>query len=145
MKNTKILIAKYYFYGIISIIFFYAIIGEIPRLYTIESDWIEWTSSIIAIPIIGILISKYLNKKIEGNKQKYYTTSVIALFISCIFLLYFKALVVGIIRSFEFGNFQILDSFIGYSIYQLWIYGIFGIIYGIVGGYFLSKELKNIN
>jgi len=57
--------------------------------------------------------------------------------------LYFKALVIGIISSFEFERIRILESLAGYSIYQLWIYGIFGIIHGIVGGYFLSKELKN--
>ncbi len=144
MKNIKFLITKYYFFGLIFLFVFYAIIGEIPSWYTIERDWIEWTTSIIAIPIIGILISKYLTEKITKERRKYYGISFLALFTSWILILYFKALVIGIISSFEFGQFRVLESLAGYSIYQLWIYGIFGIIHGIVGGYFLSKELKNI-
>ena len=144
MKNIKFLITKYYFFGLIFLFVLYAIIGEIPSWYTIERDWIEWTTSIIAIPIIGILISKYLTEKITKERRKYYLISFLALFTSWILILYFKALVIGIISSFEFGQFRVLESLAGYSIYQLWIYGIFGIIHGIVGGYFLSKELKNI-
>ncbi|MFV0210556.1 hypothetical protein NZD85_11625 [Empedobacter stercoris] len=144
MKNIKFLIAKYYFFGLIFLTIFYFIIGEIPRIYTIERDWKEWTATIIGIPIIGILVSNYLNKKIENGSKKYYGISFIALFFSWILILYFKALIVGIISSFEFGEAKILDSIIGYSIYQLWFYAIFGIIYGIFAGYFLSKDLKKI-
>ena len=72
MKNIKFLITKYYFFGLIFLFVFYAIIGEIPSWYTIERDWIEWTTSIIAIPIIGILISKYLTEKITKERRKYY-------------------------------------------------------------------------
>ncbi|MFV0146348.1 hypothetical protein OBJ96_13305 [Empedobacter falsenii] len=142
MKNIKFLVTKHYLYGLILLSIFYAVIGEIPRWYTIERDWIEWTTSIIAIPIIGKLVSKYLTKKIAKERRKYYGISFLALFASWILILYSKALVVGIISSFEFGQARVLESLVGYSIYQLWIYGIFGIIHGIFGGYFLSRELK---
>ncbi|MFY7669619.1 hypothetical protein ACOSP6_00890 [Tenacibaculum sp. MEBiC06402] len=143
MKNIKILITKYYSFGLIFLFAFYAIIGEIPSWYTIERDWIEWITTIISIPIIGILAFKYLKKYVGKEKRKYFGISFFALFASWILILYFKALVIGIINSFEFERIRILESLAGYSIYQLWIYGIFGIIHGIVGGYFLSKELRN--
>ncbi len=143
MKNIKILITKYYSFGLIFLFAFYAIIGEIPSWYTIERDWIEWITTIISIPLVGILTFKYLKKNVGKEKQKYFGISFFALFASWILILYFKALVIGIINSFEFERIRILESLAGYSIYQLWIYGIFGIIHGIVGGYFLSKELKN--
>ena len=143
LKNTKFLIAKYYFFGLIFLFVFYAVIGEIPSWYTIERDWIEWITTIISIPIIGILTSKYLTKNIGKEKQRYFGISFLALFTSWILILYLKALIIGIISSFEFGRIRILESLAGYSIYQLWIYAMFGITHGIFGGFFLSKELKN--
>jgi len=143
LKNIKFLITKYYFFALIFLFIFYDIIGEIPSWYTIERDWIEWITTIISIPLIGILAFKYLTKYVGKEKQKYFGISFFALFASWILILYFKALVIGIINSFEFERIRILESLAGYSIYQLWIYGIFGIIHGIIGGYFLSKELKN--
>ena len=95
-------------------------------------------------PLSDEFTKEYLTEKITKERRKYYGISFLALFTSWILILYFKALVIGIISSFEFGQFRVLESLAGYSIYQLWIYGIFGIIHGIVGGYFLSKELKNI-
>ncbi|MCB4797369.1 hypothetical protein [Neotamlana laminarinivorans] len=144
MKNIKILITKYYSFGLIFLFIFYVVIGEIPSWHTIERDWVEWITTIISIPlIIGLLAFKYLNRYVRIENQKYFGISFFILFASWILILYFKALVIGIINSFEFERIQILESLLGYSIYQLWIYGIFGIIHGIVGGYFLSKELKN--
>jgi hypothetical protein len=143
LKNIKFLIAKHYFFGLIFLFFFYAVIGEIPSWYTIERDWIEWITTIVSAPVFGILAIKYLTKYVAKQKQKYYRVSFFALFVSWILILYFKALVIGIINSFEFERIRILESLSGYSIYQLWIYGTFGIIHGIVGGYFLSAELKN--
>ncbi|AUC79293.1 hypothetical protein CW736_07800 [Nonlabens sp. MB-3u-79] len=142
MKNIKFLITKYYSSGLIFLFAFYAIIGEIPSWYTIERDWIEWITTIISIPLVGILAFKYLNKYVGKEKEKYFGISFFTLFASWILILYFKALVIGIINSFEFERIGILESLAGYLIYQLWIYGMFGIIHGIVGGYFLSKELK---
>tara|TARA_R110002033_G_C3749495_1_gene226017 strand:- start:114 stop:575 length:462 start_codon:yes stop_codon:yes gene_type:complete len=143
LKNINNLIIKYYLFGLIFLFVFYAIISEIPSWYTIERDWIEWITTIISVPIVGILASKYLSKYVGKTKPKYYGISFLVLFASWILILYFKALVIGIISSFEFERIRIMESLAGYSIYQLWIYGIFGIIHGIVGGYFLSKELKN--
>ena len=142
MKSIKFLLAKYYLFGLIFLFGFYAIIGEIPSWYTIERDWIEWVTTIISIPIIGILAFNYLSKYTGKEKQKYFKISFLALFASWILALYFKALIIGIISSFEFERTRILESLAGYSIYQLWIYGIFGIVHGIIGGYFLSIELK---
>ena len=144
LKNINKLIFKYYLFGLIFLLIFYSIIGEIPSLYTIERDWVEWITTIISLPIIGILISEFLAKYLKKEKTKYFGISFLALFSSWIFILYFKALIIGIISSFEFEAIRILESLAGYSIYQLWIYGIFGIIHGIFGGYFLSKELKKL-
>ena len=144
LKNINKLIFKYYLFGLIFLLIFYSIIGEIPSLYTIERDWVEWITTIISLPIIGILISEFLAKYLKKEKTKYFGISFLALFSSWIFILYFKALIIGIISSFEFEEIRILESLAGYSIYQLWIYGIFGIIHGIFGGYFLSKELKKL-
>ena len=89
------------------------------------------------------MTSKYLTKNIGKEKQRYFGISFLALFTSWILILYLKALIIGIISSFEFGRIRILESLAGYSIYQLWIYAMFGITHGIFGGFFLSKELKN--
>lgn len=143
LKNIKLLIAKYYLIGVILLFLFYALIGEIPRWYTIERDLIQWIITIISIPIIGILASKFLAKYFEKEKRKYFGISFFILFASWILLLYFKALGIGIIDSLDSGRMRILESLAGYTIYQLWIYAIFGIFHGIVGGFFLGKELKN--
>lgn len=127
----------------ILLLVFYALIGEIPRWYTIERDLIQWIITIISMPIIGILASKFLTKYIEKEKRNYFGTSFFVLFGSWILLLYFKAFGIGIIDSFESGRMRILESLTGYTIYQLWIYAIFGILHGIVGGVFLGKELKS--
>ena len=143
LKNIKTLVAKYYLFGLITLVLVYAIIGEIPSWYTVERDWIEWTITIISVPIVGILVSKFLSKYVGQDKRKYFGLSFIALFISWILILYLKAFAIGIINSFELERIRILESLAGYSIYQLWIYGLFGIVHGLVGGYFLSKELTN--
>ena len=101
----------------------------------------QWIITIISIPIIGILASKFLAKYFEKEKRKYFGISFFILFASWILLLYFKALGIGIIDSLDSGRMRILESLAGYTIYQLWIYAIFGIFHGIVGGFFLGKEL----
>lgn len=144
MKKIKILIAKHYLFGLIAFIVFFVAIGEIPRWYAIEINWIQWITTIISIPIIGKLTSKFLLKNIAKKKGKYFGISFFVLFISWLLLLYSKALVIGILDTLKTGRMEIIESIIGYTIYQLWIYSIFGITHGIFGGYFLAKELKNL-
>lgn len=144
MKKTRILIAKYYLFGLIALFIFYIFIGEFPAWYTIKRDWIQWITTIISTPIIGTLISKYLSKSVLRKKERYFSISFFALFISWLFSLYTKALVLGILASIESGKIKIIEAIMGYTIYQLWIYLIFGIIHGVLGGYFLAKELRKL-
>ena len=58
--------------------------------------------------------------------------------------LYSKAIIIGIVESFEFGRERVLESIAGYTIYQLWIYGGLGILHGLLGGILLAKVLKKI-
>ena len=103
-------------------------------------------SSVISIPLIGLLISKVLDKYLIENKLRAYLLSFLSIFFTWILLLYTKALVVGIVSTFETGEFEVIESLIGYSVYQLWIYAGIGLIHGVFGGIFLGMELKrNLN
>jgi hypothetical protein len=118
------------------------VIGEIPRWYTIERDFIEWIISILSIPLIGLFFSWRTKIRLERTERNLYLYSVLILFITWILTLYSKALFMGLYSTFEKGQERILETIAGYTIYQLWIYGGLGLIHGLLGGILLNYDLK---
>ena len=118
------------------------IIGEIPKWYTIERDWLQWTVTILSIPIIGLWFSWTTRNRLRKNQKKNYGYSVLILFVTWILILYLKATVIGLTNTIESGREKILESIAGYTIYQLWIYGGLGLIHGLLGGIILNLDLK---
>ena len=145
MKEIYKIVFKHYLIGLAVILVGFWSIGELPSWYTIERDWIQWLTTILAIPIIGILISRLIDKQLNKGEKNTYFLSVIMIFLTWIMTLYSKAIIIGIVGSFEFGHERVLESIAGFTIYQLWIYGGLGILHGLLGGVLLAKELKKIN
>ncbi len=144
MNKIYKIVIKHYLIGLVIILIGFWSIGELPSWYTIERDWIQWITTIISIPIIGIYISKEIEKYLHKRNKNIYLLSVLAIFITWIMTLYSKAIVIGIVESFEFKHERVLESIVGYTFYQLWIYSGLGIIHGLIGGIFLSKDLKKL-
>ena len=145
MKEIYKTVFKHYLIGLVVILIGFWSIGELPSWYTIERDWVQWLTAILSIPIIGLLISFRIDKKLKKDSKNIYLFSVLMIFLTWILVLYSKALIIGIVESFEFGRERILESIAGFTIYQLWIYGGLGILHGLLGGVLLAKELKKIN
>lgn len=144
MKELYKIVFKYYLIGLVVILIGFWSIGELPSWLTIERDWIQWITTILSIPIIGVFISKRIDKKLNKAKKNIYLLSVLMIFLTWIMTLYSKAIIIGIVESFEFGRERVLESIAGYTIYQLWIYGGLGILHGLLGGILLAKVLKKI-
>lgn len=144
MKELYKIVFKYYLIGLVVILIGFWSIGELPSWLTIERDWIQWITTILSIPIIGVFISKRIDKKLNKAKKNIYLLSVLTIFLTWIMTLYSKAIIIGIVESFEFGRERVLESIAGYTIYQLWIYGGLGILHGLLGGILLAKVLKKI-
>lgn len=144
MKELYKIVFKHYLIGLVVILIGFWSIGELPSWFTIERDWIQWLTTILSIPIIGVFISKRIDKKLNKAKKNIYLLSVLMIFLTWIMTLYSKAIIIGIVESFEFGRERVLESIAGYTIYQLWIYGGLGILHGLLGGILLAKDLKKI-
>lgn len=144
MKKIYKIVFKHYLIGLLVILIGFWSIGELPSWFTIERDWIQWLITILSIPIIGVFISKRINKYLYKGKKNIYLLSVLMIFLTWILTLYSKAIIIGIVESFEFGRLKVLDSIVGYTIYQLWIYSGLGILHGLLSGFLLSKDLKKL-
>jgi uncharacterized membrane protein SirB2 len=142
LKDIFKIVPIHYLIGLLFLIIGVWLIGEIPNWFSVEKDWIQWLTTVGAIPIICILISRRITKKLNRNQNKLYLFSVSMIFLTWILLLYSKAFVIGIVDSLESGRSRILESIAGYTIYQLWLYGGLGIIHAYIGGIFLSKDLE---
>ena len=117
-------------------------INEIPSLYYFQEHLTEWIATIVSIPVIGFLMAKLLFHQLTRTNNKIYLYSFLTILITWILILYAKAIAVGIVTSIEKAEFRFVDSLIGFTIYQLWIYLGLGIIHGIIGGIFLRIDLK---
>ena len=140
--TTTQIIFKHYLIGIVALTIGTWIIGEIPRWYTIEHELLEWIVSIVSIPLIGLFFSWRTSVRLKRTVRKIYPYSVLILFMTWIFLLYAKALVVGLYSTIESGQEKIIESIAGYTIYQLWIYSGLGLIHSLLGGILLNYDLK---
>ena len=87
-------------------------------------------------------MTKFLFNQLERKNNKIYLYSFLTILFTWILILYAKAIAVGIISSIEKTEFRLVDSLIGFTIYQLWIYLGLGIIHGIIGAIFLRIDLK---
>jgi len=144
LKEIYKIAFKHYLIGLVVILIGFWSIGELPSWFSIERDWIQWLTTILSIPIIGIFISKRIDKKLKKEKKNIYLLSVLIILQTWIMTLYSKAIIIGIVESFEFGCETVLESIAGYTIYQLWIYGGLGILHGLLGGILLAVDLKKI-
>jgi len=133
---------KHYLIGSFILVLIFWLVNELPDLNYINRHLTAFISTVISIPIFGLLISKLLDKYLTDNGFRVYFLSFLSIFATWILLFYTKALVVGFVQTFKTGEIEIIDSLIGYSIYQLWIYAGVGLIHGVSGGIFLGMELK---
>lgn len=145
MKEIYKIVFKHYLIGLVIILVGLWAIGELPSWFSIERDWIQWITTILSIPIIGVLISRRIDKKLKKGQNNFYFFSVLIIFLTWIIVLYLKAIIIGIVESLEFESERVMESIVGYTIYQLWIYGGLGILHGILGGVLLAKDLKKVN
>lgn len=142
MKKTTKIFIKHYLIGILITTIGFWLVGEIPSWFSIKNDWIEWISTIVSIPFIVFFISKQIEKNNKHTNKRIYLFSALMMFLSWVLILYFKAFLIGIIDSIQSGEEKILESIVGFTIYQLWIFIGLGIINGLLGGIFLGNELK---
>lgn len=142
LKITTGIIFKHYLIGLLAITIGAWIIEEIPRWYTIEQDLIQWMVTILSIPLVGFLFAWRINVRLQRTEKNIYSFSVLIIFLTWILVLYAKAMVMGLIATFESGQEKVLESIAGYTIYQLWIYGGIGLIHGLLGGILLRLDLK---
>lgn len=142
LTKTIRIIFKHYIIGLIAILIGTWIIGEIPKRYTIERDRIQWIVSILSIPLIGLFFSWRTKIRLERTEGRLYFYSALILFLTWILTLYSKAIVMGLYSTFEKGQERILEAIVGYTIYQLWIYGGLGFVHGLLGGILLNYDLK---
>ncbi len=98
--------------------------------------------TILSIPLVGFLFAWRINVRLQRTEKNIYSFSVLIIFLTWILVLYAKAMVMGLIATFESGQEKVLESIAGYTIYQLWIYGGIGLIHGLLGGILLRLDLK---
>lgn len=87
-------------------------------------------------------MAKLLFSKLKQSDNGLYILSTLTITMTWILVLYVKAAAVGIIASIENGQSEFIDSLIGFTIYQLWVYLGLGFIHGIISGIFLTIDLK---
>jgi hypothetical protein len=146
LTETFRILLKHYLIGSLVVALIFWFLNEIPNFDYINRHLLAFITTVISIPLIGLLISKLIDKYLADNGFRVYFLSFLSIFATWILLLYTKALVVGIISTFKTGEFEIIESLIGYSVYQLWIYAGIGLIHGVFGAIFLGMELKrNLN
>jgi len=87
-------------------------------------------------------MAKLLFNRLERTNEKLYLYSALTILMTWILALYVKASTVGIVASIEQSRPEFINSIIGFTIYQLWIYIGFGIIHGTIGGIFLKIDLR---
>lgn len=142
MIETFKILLRHYLIGItVTVIVFWSI-NEIPSLYYFQLNLTEWIATIISIPLIGLLMSKLLTNRLRRTEKGLYLSSSLIIIITWVFVLYAKALIVGIVDSIEQGQEELIDAMTGFTIYQLWIYLGLGIAHGLIGGLFLKTDLK---
>jgi hypothetical protein len=141
IEAYKILM-RHYLIGIAITVLVFWSINEIPGLNYFRLHSAEWISTLIAIPIIGILISKIIHNRVTKTEKGVYFTSIISILVTWILTFYIKVMTVGIIDTIIKGRPEFIDSIIGFTIYQLWIY--IGLVdfHGLIGGIFLKIDLK---
>jgi len=144
LYKTKTILFKHYLFGLLGVTFGFLLIGEFPSWFTIKRDWIQWIITIASIPLIGIFIAKRIDKRLKLTGKKINLFSAFMIFLTWVLILYSKAFAMGLIDTIGSGSEKILESIVGYTIYQLWIYVGLGVIHGILGGFFLANELKKI-
>jgi uncharacterized membrane-anchored protein YhcB (DUF1043 family) len=142
LYKTTIILLRHYLIGIaITLIVFWSI-NEIPGLHYFQLHQTEWISTIVSIPLIGLIMAKLLSNRLKKTSKRLYPYASLTLMMTWVFVLYFKAATVGIFESIERQQAEFFDALIGFTMYQLWIYVLIGIIHGLLGGLFLSIDLK---
>ncbi|MGM1057471.1 MAG: hypothetical protein ACQEWG_16415 [Bacteroidota bacterium] len=140
MTETYKIILRHYIIGLAITVVIFWMINEIPGIYYFEEHLNEWIATLVAIPVIGLFMAKILSNRLKRTDGKLYLFSTLIILLTWVLILYFKAAIVGIVTSID--QFKFLDSIIGFTIYQLWIFLGLGIIHGVIGGIFLSIDLK---
>jgi hypothetical protein len=143
-ETLKILLKHYGVGSLVAALVFW-FVEEIPDPNDIERHGVAWVSTIISIPLAGLLVSKFIGRSMaQPGGFRVYLVSFLSLFSTWVLLLYAKALGVGLVATLRTGQEQLLDSLIGYTVFQLWVYAGIGLIYGILGGAFLGIELQGM-
>ena len=142
MTETYKIILRHYIIGLAITVVIFWIIDEIPGIYYFEEHLTEWIATLVAIPVIGLFMAKILFNRLKRTDGKLYLFSTLIILLTWVLILYFKAAIVGIVASIDQAHFKFLDSIIGFTIYQLWIFLGLGIIHSVIGGIFLSNDLK---
>ncbi|MBM77218.1 MAG: hypothetical protein CL846_01930 [Crocinitomicaceae bacterium] len=146
MRETFKILLRHYLIAIMITMIVFWLINEIPSVEYLKLNKTETIATIVSIPIVGILFSKLLYRRMKKTEKNLYYYSVLTLGMTWVLILYSKAIILGIVRTIEIGQLELFDSIIGYSIYQLWLFLGLGIINGIIGGIFLKIDLiKNLN
>ncbi|MFN4764112.1 hypothetical protein ACKGJN_13365 [Gillisia sp. Q332] len=142
VTETYKIILRHYIIGLAITVVIFWMINEIPGIYYFEEHLTEWIATLVAIPVIGLFMAKILSNRLKRTNGKLYLFSTWIILLTWVLILYFKAAIVGIVTSIDQVQFKFLDSIIGFTIYQLWIFLGLGIIHGVIGGIFLSIDLK---
>ena len=142
LTETFKILLRHYIIGLAITVVIFWIINEIPGIFYFEEHLTEWIATFVSIPVIGFFMAKILSNRLKRTDNKLYLFSALIILLTWVLILYFKAVVFGIVASIEQTQFKFFDSIIGFTIYQLWIFLGLGIIHGVIGGIFLSVDLK---
>ena len=145
MKLTfKILTLHIAIGALITFIVFWAM-GELPYFSDISDRmWIWILTPIIILLVIWLstnTVFHYVTNKMMNN----YVLSAIFIFIMCMSLFLSTTLLEGINASAKSGKNEIFNFFEGFVVYRLWVYLVLGIMHALIGGIFLTMDLRKLS
>jgi hypothetical protein len=140
------ILTRHILLGAIVTFLIFWIVGELPYL-TMINDRIWIWLCILTVTLLFIwTISKVFKRQLmrQENSRRYVFSST---FILTVWLMLFltTAIIDGLFASLKSGQFEILDYLEGYVIYRLWVYLGLGVLHGLIGGLFLSLDLKSFS
>jgi hypothetical protein len=145
MKSTFLILTRHIAFGALAIFLIFWSMGELPYFSIINNRFWLWLALISTVTVTTWLCSKPIGRMtfIEGKKP--YMISFAFILFMWTMLFFVTAIFDGVYGSIKSGQFEIIDYLEGYVIYRLWVYIALGVIHALIGGIFLSHDLKRIS
>lgn len=144
IKRTFEILLRHLLIGASLTIFIFWLINEIPNSDYLLARLHIWLTIPFGLTLATWLTSKLIYNQLTRRNRNSFLIAFGFIFFSWTVAFLSTAISEGVLGTIRNRRFEIIDAFVGYSIYQLWFYWLVGIIHGLTGGLFLAMDFKKL-